>query len=320
MKTTSFIATLLVAFVTTFSTAAQPSTGKSHATALKLTRADTDKDVNRPKLASIQPGTGKIVVIPVLTYPQNDVRSQESIAYLLVGITNFWAGVSSNGHFAIIRDGKVGWRNMIYAEGVPTDWFVANQLVLAQSTNNTDNISLADVRISATSTSGALNEAGYRVADSEGYGPLAFGIRVDGTVIDSGPAGQKCQTVVVVFQTPLFNGGATPAGLEEVYVYFIKWASNFAMTYRSWLDGDPASEGRAVVSLNGYSNQPTALVISKESGSVGLTGGNTNRLYQILSATDATGPWERAGSLYSGETNTITMSDAKMFFRAQSFP
>lgn len=297
-----------------------PSIGGSRSSVTNLTGLTLEKEANRPHPASVQPGTGKVTVFPILTYPQNDVRSQTSIGHLLAGITNLWQGVSSNEHFAIIRDGKIGWRNLIYSQTGPTDWFLVQTVVRATSLNNLDDVCLADIRLSASSTSGTLNEPGYRVADGEGYGPLAYGVMTNGFVITSGPAVQKCHTVVFVIQPPAFNGGATPGGVDDAYRYIIKQVG-FAITYKGWLDGDPASEGRTVVSLDGYNNQPVSLAISEAGANIWLVTGNTNRLYRIDSGPTVAGPWTIRGNVYTGDSLFIgPMDEGMRIFRATSLP
>ncbi len=311
MKTT-FIATILVAFVTAFSTAfAQPSVDNEFGI-IGLSKVD---NARAPHLAggNSSSTTGfQIRVIPVLL----PVPGTEGLWEIMSTLENDLLSevFRKDGGYAVPTNGIVFWKSFVYAKGGVTDWPVVQQLILVSSKDGKASVSLDRVRIESTSTGGLNGQ--YQVPEGFGYSEVVFGIDPDGTRVTSGPANREVETLVMVAKMPLFNGGATTEGLKQVENY-VTGAPNFKATYKVTVTGDATSFGMAEVSIKGYNGaKPTMIIAGNDNGvKVTLITGDFPREYTLYTSPSIDGPWSEATILYSSQSWQEEGGDPSKFFK-----
>lgn len=304
----SLIAVLLVSLASPVFGQVPSTGGSSSSASADNGGAESTTERRGPALMSASYEGAIVEVIPVLAPPQN-MTSSWSVLKLLE--EDYLAGTLTTNNGYALPYGKIGWQNLIYAEGMETGWPVLQQLIVVTSGNGGDNISLSEVKVSATSTGNALN-ADYGFANL-GYSEAAFGIKADGTYVTSGPATQKVAKIAVVTQLRLFNGGATPEGLNVTKNYVLAQA-NFTVLYRAEVVGNPNSFGTAMVSIAGFAGNRPRLVITREN--ISLTGGDIGRGYNLQAADQVTGPWATIAVLRTGEVWPVARDRVARFYRA----
>jgi len=273
MKTTSFIATMLVAFVTfaatgTFTTFAQPSSGLP---------ASGVSGWHGPRLMSDPaPAKVNIVVQPALLPAQNSPGCWEIIGQAQEEfIVGNWRQATT---YTIITNGLIRWQDLVYGESAPTSWGTTLQWVtIVSSVDGTDCISLSMFRCNATSTGGALNSL-YQ--PDGGYSAVVYGRKASGQRVTDGSPDQLVAKLVITVQMALFNGGATPAGLKEVEAHVGGWW-NYTIRIEAKMTCDADTVGKAKVSTEGFPGATPHLKISKEGG-VLLGSGDAERPYSII--------------------------------------
>lgn len=309
MKTT-FIATLLVAFVTAFSTAAQPDSDGT----IEIVGLSKVDNARAPHLAGGNNSTTtgfQIRIIPVLL----PIPGTEGLWEIMSSLENDLLSevFRKDGGYAVPTNGIVFWKNFVYAKGGVTDWPVVQQLILVSSKDRKASVSLDRVRIESTSTGGLNGQ--YQVPEGFGYSEVVFGIDPDGTRVTSGPANREVETLVMVTKMPLFTGGATTEGLKQVENY-VTGAPNFKATYTVKVAGDATSFGMAEVSIKGHNGaKPTMIITSNNGVMITLTAGDFPREYTLMTSPTIDGPWSKATILYSSQSWQEEGGDPSKFFK-----
>ncbi len=302
-------ATILVAIVTAFSTTtwAQPPTGQPDSGAIPpMVIPPTGKagsgvsGWHGPQLmGNPAPAQVKITVQPALLPAQNTAGCWEVIGKAQ---EEYFAGVWRDAtSYTIITNGIVRWQDLVYAEGIPTTWGVLQWVITVESQDGTDCISLTMLRVEATSTGGAL----YSVyLPNGGYSRVVYGVKTDGTPVTDGSPDQLVAKLVITVQMALFNGGATPEGLNQVKNHVEGW-NDYTVRVEATMTCDTDTVGKAKVSTEGFPGATPRLRISKEA--VLLESGDAERPYNIVRRPLAdSGTWTNVAQVYVGDSIPAT--------------
>lgn len=249
-----------------------------------------------------------IRVVPILAPPQNMVGFWP-VAVKAVNdtINSTW---TTDSGYKLCR-GKISATNVVYSKTGETLWLVVQQLIDVRSVDGKDTISLSEIKVTAESVPSALNRT-YQVGNN-GYGEAAIGIREDGSLVTSGSPSQKVARVVFVVQMPLFVDD--PAVVRAWVLSQENFTINYTVKY-----GTSAYVGRATVSILGYGNYRPELVRNASGTSFTVEGGDPNRSYDILSASEAKGPYVETGlpPVYSGDIWSFINNQQMQFFRLEA--
>lgn len=143
-------------------------------------------------------------------------------------------------------------------------------IIVARATSGGDDISLDMLSITGFSNDG--NQLGGALTfGGDSYTSLAIGVMVDGTLITSGSASQKCEYVILWSQSKLFNNGDTQSGLDQDN----SWVSSFHpynLTYTAQIIGDNSTISSTTVST---APSPTVPPISSLKLSILSSGSGT---------------------------------------------
>ena len=285
-----------------FATMAQPSVGDS------ISGASTVASKPSKKLASNGGFVGGVVnvrVIPVLGRPLNPgdgwLEPRQFVDDLLNN-REYWVP-------AIL--GPISWKSLVYAEvnGVATtDWPVAQQLVVIESIDDSNSISIGTVSMESVETpTGALSDV-YSVGNRS-YSSAAIGVKSDGTIVTGGPSDQMVSKIIMVFQMRLFTGGASKVSRDEARNWILRQAE-YRLTYKVSVKDREVRGGEASVTV-----EKPHLTIARNS--VTLVGDEPEYLYDIQYTDVVSGPWRNLVVAWPGDEIPINTATGKTkFFRA----
>ncbi len=286
-------------------TMAQPAVSESISGASSVTTV-ASKPSKKLAGGGFVGGIVKVRIIPVLGKPLNPGDGWLEPRQFVDDLFNnreYWVP-------AIL--GPISWKSLVYAEvnGVATtSWPVVQQLVIIESIDDSNSISIDMVSMESVETpTGALSDV-YSVGNRS-YSSAAIGVKSDGTIVTGGPSDQYVSKIVMVFQMRLFTGGASKVGRDEVRSWTLS-QSEYTLRYKVFVDGREVRGGEASVTV-----ARPHLNISRNS--VSLVGDEPEYEYDIQYTDTVSGPWRNlvvewpSGNEYPIDTAT---SKAR-FFRA----
>ncbi len=206
--------------------------------------------------------------------------------------------------------GPISWKSLVYAEvnGVATtDWPVVQQMVVIESIDDSNSISIDMVSMESVETpTGALSDV-YNVGNRS-YSSAAIGVRSDGTIVTGGPSNQMVSKIVMVFQMRLFTGGASKVGRDEARSWVLRQAE-YTVTYKVSMRDREVRGGEASVTV-----ERPHLTISRNF--VTLVGDEPEYPYDIQYTEKVTGPWRNLVVAWPGDNIPITTTGTAKYFRA----
>lgn len=264
----------------------------------------------RPEKATVTsaPVDVQIDVVPFLGPELSNPESGVVIARL---IEDYLAGKLRLGRGYVICNGRVYWTDTVMGAGFDT----IKQLIIARSKGGGDDVSLDQIIVKATSSGGVLSGT-YSVPSGYGYGPNAVGIMENGAMITSGPGDQKVQTVMFVTQMPLFTGGETVAGQNDVRNWI--QSNGMTITYEVMIRGNQPSKRYATVTTGPWLeivrlNKPDSLEVVLQTGD--------SLLYNLFASPTVTGPWtNKVAKGNSGLRWPLHPIGPAMFFKGERAP
>jgi hypothetical protein len=224
------------------------------------------------------PAQVKIMVQPALLPAQNSPGCWDVIGLAQEEfLAGNWRSATS---YKIITNGLIRWQDLVYGEDVATPWGTTLQwITIIKAVDGTDSISLAMFRSKATSTGGALNSS-YQ-AGTGGYSTVVYGRKANGQLVIDGPPEQLVAELVITTQMAAFNGGATPAGLDEVKNHVNGWV-DYTIRFEASMTCDVDTIGKAKVSTVGFAGIKPRLQITKEKVTIDPASGDAERPYNIV--------------------------------------
>lgn len=223
-----------------------------------------------------------IIITPILLPAQNSPTWQtladKVIADALAGkITTNTMATPTN---YALGNYSLSWSNLVYATNDLvwlTNNFVQWLLVDARDTSGADNIALDMLTVSHTSSDGGILN-GTLGFTGLGYTARAPLIRSDGTMVTNAPASTKGKRVLVLAFLPLFNGGDTQAGRDQV----MNWVNShqpYSVSFSAQVIGEPTSLASATTSTAGNHIPAPTLVI--DGSGISVDQASPGVIYQI---------------------------------------
>jgi hypothetical protein len=237
--------------------------------------------------------TGNTIEVINFFGPARNMAGAEAIHRKL--IDDYLSGTLNGGSgYVVVKDGRVPWTALCYAEGNPTGWLVLQQLIVARG----NGVSISQVTIGQDSTADVLDDT-YAVG-SRGYGPAAVGVKSDGTKIEGGLGTQTANTVLFVTQMKMFNMAASHEGQKTVREYLLITEKNLSVTVTATLGGSTAKSTASVVVVMPKLFLRTAWDPSFEQlVEIMILGDSPGFMYDLYQTPNPNGPWIGMGEVSS---------------------
>ena len=235
--------------------------------------------------------------------------------------------------YQVITDGIISWKNLLFSPTIPM-WFaqlnppapfnigtgpVIEFLMAARPKSGKNGVSLRDLLASFDSTDPDKTFADGVTFRNQMLTKRAFVIKEDGTRVTEGSSDLPGAVVVVLVQLPLFNGGDSIWGINQVE----DWAKSHQYlvidcTVRA--AGDPNSEVRTKLSFNPLPSPlaPTLIITANPAvGTVSLkVAGDRSRSYTIHVADSPRGPWTVLRSVSGDNEVVVKNNGTSQFYKA----
>jgi hypothetical protein len=275
------------------------------------------------------------LLMPMLNTADGITAGNAIIAAALAGTLNYNTGPITGPTQFTVSGYKVDWTNIVYSTTVSMWGGMLNppfpsfggplQTLLIEGWAPLGDLSMDQLTISATSSDGNIL-AGTVGFVNTSYTSDAVCVRLDGTIITNGASSQQGKHILVLVQLPLFNGGGTQTGLDDVHNWW-NLHQPYILGYTAGVIGNSASQTSATVTSQPdvTFSQATNLVIVAQVNTQGDTvlsipTAPTNLFFQVQSS-PIVGPgaiWQKVAGIYGTNGFIATpVANTNVFYRMQ---
>lgn len=225
--------------------------------------------------------------------------------------------------YIVFPENRFTWQNVVYSQSAPMWLGVLNPsapfdqqrggplvalLICAQTLDGSDTLSLDSLVVSGSSSDGynvlRMDDMYFTGTSYTQYAPA---VTKTGLAVTSGSSAQLVSRLMVMVFPPLFNGGDTQEGLDQVSNWVNAQGSDWSLIYRVRQIGSSV-QAETTVKIGNTPLLPRLQILRATGGTITLSVvGSDGLSYQILSGTNV-----NSITAVTGDTLTSTSNSRKV--------